>query len=139
MTSHWKNDKKKEKQKTVKNESPENKMYKIRSKFVLFKLNNLIKKVIYDQNYKLIKSNTIFGATTPIIEFEIEKNNEKFEYDICYDNEFGLINTDLFKMYSSFDLRVKTLGYKIKEFSQEKNINGNRFHYLSSYSYLILM
>ena len=92
-----------------------------------------------NRNSKITRLTPILNAKTPIIQIELNRNNETFEYDICYDNEFGLINTDLFKMYSSFDLRVKTLGYKIKKFSQEKNINGNKFQYLSSYSYLILM
>jgi DNA polymerase sigma len=80
---------------------------------------------------------TLPWARCPIIKFKDNKTNIKC--DMCINNLLALRNTKLISDYVSIDIRVKQLGYIVKNWAKRRKINDTYTGTLSSYAFIIML
>ncbi|KAG0242097.1 hypothetical protein B0O80DRAFT_528617 [Mortierella sp. GBAus27b] len=71
-------------------------------------------------------------AMVPIVKFRDPET--KIECDLNTGNNLGVINSELIKVYTGIDERVKPFLYMIKAICKAQGINDSRSGYLSSYA-----
>jgi DNA polymerase sigma len=74
---------------------------------------------------------------TKLINFNDKIFNVKIE--LMLNNYFGVLNSELIRMYCLYDSRCAIIINIIKDWSKLKNINGNFNNYLSSYCFTLLV
>jgi DNA polymerase sigma len=80
---------------------------------------------------------TLPRARVPIVKFHDPISN--LYCDICINNELAIENTKLIGDYSKIDSRVIQLGYIIKYWSKQRQINETYQGTLSSYAYILMV
>lgn len=63
----------------------------------------------------------------------------RFSCDICFNNQLAFHNTRLIADYSKIDIRFKHLGYIVKYWAKQRQINEPYHGTLSSYAYLLMV
>ena len=90
-----------------------------------------------DENSSLFELGELYYAKNiPLLSLMYK---EKIKVEISLNNCLGVYNSQLLRIYSLFDSRVLMLSNIVKDWSKEYKINGNYHHYLSSFSYTILV
>jgi VacB/RNase II family 3'-5' exoribonuclease len=79
----------------------------------------------------------IIRSRVPIIQITDTKRN--IECDICIGQLLGVANTEMIRLYSEFDPRVRPLIYVVKHWIKARHINNPPSGSLSSYSYVLLV
>ncbi|KAF9347442.1 hypothetical protein BGX26_001052 [Mortierella sp. AD094] len=81
---------------------------------------------------KMEKVVAISDAMVPIVKFLDPQTN--MECDLNTGNNLGVINSDLIRIYTTLDERVKPFLFMIKAICKAQGINDSRAGYLSSYA-----
>lgn len=76
-------------------------------------------------------------ARIPIVHFT--DTESKIECDIAFYNPLALRNTQLLRLYSDLDPRVRPLGFLIKRWAKARDINNPGEGTLSSYGWVLLL
>ncbi|KAG0352829.1 hypothetical protein BGZ54_002564 [Gamsiella multidivaricata] len=71
-------------------------------------------------------------AMVPIVKFQDPKTN--MECDLNTGNNLGVVNSELIRVYTTIDERVKPFLYILKAICKAQGINDSRSGYLSSYA-----
>lgn len=95
-----------------------------------------IEKLLYEKS-EYDKIDLRITKRTKLINFHDKIFNVKIE--MMLNNHFGVLNSELIRMYCLYDSRCPIIINIIKDWSKLKNINGNYNNYLSSYCFSLLV
>eukprot|EP01022_Parablepharisma_sp_SALTPOND_P014591 TRINITY_DN19_c0_g1_i1.p1 TRINITY_DN19_c0_g1~~TRINITY_DN19_c0_g1_i1.p1 ORF type:complete len:1089 (-),score=90.52 TRINITY_DN19_c0_g1_i1:16664-19930(-) len=109
----------------------------VTSVFKRLQLNYLEKAAAAIKARKIGNVEVIRSARIPIIKYD--DSLTKIKCDINVNNLLGVVNSSLIAAYATYDQRFHILGYFIKEWAKDNNVQGGDKHMLTSYAYLNML